>query len=49
MFPTYCFEEMRLPMELLACLLTFLIPFAPKKPRFFRKRKTWCVYYPNNS
>ena len=35
MFPTYCFEEMRLPMELLACLLTFLIPFAPKKPRFY--------------
>ena len=35
MSPTYCFEEMRLPMELLACLLVFLIPFAPKKPRFY--------------
>ena len=32
---TYYFEEMRLPMELLACLMAFLVPFAPRKPRFF--------------
>lgn len=31
----YIFEEMRLPMELLAVALAFLLPFASKKPRFW--------------
>lgn len=31
------FEEMRLPAELLSCLLVFLLPFAPRKPHFKRK------------
>lgn len=34
MSPVLCFEEMRLPMELLAISLVFLLPFAEKKPRF---------------
>lgn len=34
MSPVYAFEEMRLPMELLASALIFLLPFAEKKPRF---------------
>lgn len=34
MSPVYVFEEMRLPMELLASALVFLLPFAKKKPHF---------------
>lgn len=34
MSPVYVFEEMRLPMELLASALIFLLPFAKRKPRF---------------
>ncbi len=30
----YVFEEMRLPMELLVCLLVYLLPFSEQKQRF---------------
>lgn len=36
-FSVYAFEEMRLPMELLAAMLIFLYPFADKKPHFIPK------------
>ncbi len=35
MGPVYVFEEMRLPMELLAAVLVFLLPFGEKRQRFF--------------
>lgn len=34
MSAVYVFEELRLPMELLAAALCFLLPFSEKKPRF---------------
>lgn len=35
MSPVYVFEEMRLPMELLAAALAFLLPFGARKPHFW--------------
>lgn len=35
MSPVYVFEEMRLPMELLAAALVFLLPFGERKPHFW--------------
>lgn len=37
MSPVYVFEEMRLPMELLASVLVFLLPFAKKRPYWGRR------------
>lgn len=37
MLATYIFEEMRFPMELLALLLVFLVPFAQKKTDFSKR------------
>ena len=34
MSPVYVFEEMRLPLELLAAALLFLLPYAERKPHF---------------
>lgn len=34
MIGTYIFEELRLPIELLAAALIYLVPYAEKKPRF---------------
>ncbi len=45
MTAAYVFEELRLPLEMLACLLAFLVPFAPGKKDFLKRAPVSALLY----